>query len=635
VIDAEDEPARPPAIDRALLARLWRFLRPHSGILALGIATIVVGKACEWTAPWLFQKTIDGPLKLREGEIGGAAERSRLVLLALALFGVAVVGAALRYAQTLVLTRLGQATTFDVRRSLFGHLLRLPLSWFDRKPVGELVTRMTGDVENLVEFFSTGAAALVLDSLWVVVLLVTLFTMDARLGGVAAASLPLYAFVAFRFRERARLAYRDTRREIARNAAFVQESIAGVRVTQLSVRQDAMQQRFAALTATLRDAWNVTVHQFSLFFAGVSWLTVFVSATVFAVGTRFILDGSVTPGEWFRFWMYLGFLYEPLQELAERWNVLQSALVSTERVARILDEPREPQGALDPPPEHRLGRIEFEGVSFGYAAGSEPAPEARFVVQELSFRVEPGQTVAFVGATGAGKTTVAALLLALYRRQRGAVRLDGVDVDLLSLKSLRVGIGVVPQDVFLFADTILENVRLFDPAITEEHVRRACETVGAASFVERLPAKYHTPLGERGANLSAGERQLLAFARVLVRDPRILILDEATSSVDTATERRLQQAVTKLLAGRTSLVIAHRLSTIRRADQILVLHHGRLRESGTHAELLRRRGIYARLHELQFGTDSPHAPTDRSTTESPPLAVPADPTAVPPSDLAE
>ena len=610
----EDEPAKPPAIDRALLARLWTFLRPHRSVLALGILILVAERACDWISPWLFQKTIDGPLT--QGVLAASSPttpqepaRQSLLFLACCLLAVGVTKGLLRFAQEMVLTRLGQATTYDVRRSLFGHVLKLPLSWFDRKPVGELVTRVTGDVENLVEFFSTGAAALVLDSLWVLVLIGTLFTIDARLAAVALASLPFFAWISFRFRQRARKAYRETRREIARNAAFIQESIAGARVTQLSVQQSRMQQRFEGLSAQLRDAWHVTVHQFSLFFAGVSWLTLLVSAGVFAVGTRFILEQSLTPGEWFRFWMCLGYLFEPLQELAERWNVLQSALVSTERVGRILEEPPEPEGRLAH--DHR-GAIDFERVEFAYDGG---AP----VVQDLSFKVQPGEMVALVGATGAGKTTVMALLLRLYRRQRGEVRVDGIDLDLLSLRSLRAGVGVVPQDVFLFADTILENVRLFDPAVTEEQVQRACEAVGASAFIERLPRRYATPLGERGANLSAGERQLLAFARVLVRDPKVLILDEATSAVDTATERRLQAAVEKVLAGRTALVIAHRLSTIRRADQILVLHRGQLRESGTHAELLATRGIYARLHELQFG-----APVPGTTGGSGDQALPSD-----------
>ncbi len=596
--DHDDESAPRPGLDRALLLRLLGILRPHRALLFGGGALLVAGRACDWVGPWLIERAIDGPLRgsvdraraLATGFDRSAA--SALGWLAAGYLGVALAGAAVRYLQAVVLTRLGQATTFDVRRSLFRQLLALPLAWLDRKPVGELVTRMTSDIENLVELFSTGAAALLLDPLWIVVVLATLFALDVRLALVAVASLPIFALASYRFREKARNAYRETRRAIARNASFFQESIAGVKVTQLTVQQERMQARAEAGTQELLNAWQLTIHHFALFFAGVDWLALLVRAAVFVYGAKLVseVDSGLTPGTLIRVWICLGFLFEPLRELAERWNVLQSALVSTERLSKILEEPSEPSG--DRPHLHR-GSITFDHVDFAYTTGPQ-------VLHDVTFNVEPGHTVAFVGATGAGKSTLMSLLLRLYQPTAGTIRIDQIPSDLLALRALRSGIGVVPQDVFLFADTVFENVRLFDPAIDEAAVRRACTAIGADGFIGKLPNGYQTPLGERGQNLAAGERQLLAFARVLVRDPQILILDEATSSVDTQTERQLQSAIETLLAGRTALVIAHRLSTIRKADQIVVLHHGRVRESGTHAELLALRGIYSRLHQLHY-----------------------------------
>ncbi len=592
-------------LDRALLARLYPFLRPHRGLLLAGIGILVLGFAADLLGPFLMRQTLDGPVRgileastveadVESVEGSSRSEALRQVLFyTLGFLVVALAGAGLRYLQVTVLTLVGQRVTYDVRRTLFSHLLRLPQSFFDRRPTGELTTRITSDVENLSELFVSGVATVLFDLLRIVGVLVVLVWIHPGLALVILFGIPLYAFLSFRFRARARTAYRETRRTLAASNAFAQESLSGMSVIQLSVQESRMEERFEEKAEDLRQSWMLTVRQYAMFLPLVEFANQLVVATTFGFSAWMMLDGTITEGVFVQYWFYLRLIFDPIQEIADRYNVLQSALSSTERIAALLDETPEPSG--DRVPEGK-GALEFDRVSFSYSDGAQ-------ALHRVSFQIEPGETIAVVGSTGAGKTTLTQLLLSLYRAQAGAVKVNEVPVQDWRLEDLRRGIGVIPQDVFLFADTVLENIRLRDDSVSEDQVVEACKKVGAHEFLSRQPEGYHSRLGERGINLSSGQRQLLAFARILVHAPSILVLDEATSSVDSETEHLLQQAVEQIVRGRTCIVIAHRLSTIRLADRIFVMHHGELRETGTHRELLGKGGLYARLHELQF--DSP------------------------------
>ncbi len=578
--------------DGRMLLAFARFLGPHVGWVILSFAVLCGAFLVDLLAPFVIRATLDGPVAavLREERRFDPGLRSELLLKASLFLLLSFGGAALRYFEVVVFGWVGQRVSFDIRQSLFAHLLRLPMRFFDRHAVGELVVRTTNDVDNLVEFFASGVAAFLFDLLRIVGVLTILFWDEPRIAAIVVLLLPLFAVITFRFRNKAREAYGETRTALARANAFAQESLSGMKVTQLLNQERQMERRFCDLGETLLKAWQRTVGQFALLFSMVDFLSQAILILSFASAAWLIAGAQMSIGQWTQYWFYLHFLLGPIRELAERYNILQSALSSAEKISRILAEPLEEGGAFTAPLK---GAIEFDEVVQSYD-GAPPA------LRSLSLSIQPGETVAVVGATGAGKTTLSSLVLGLYRCQQGSVRIDGIDVKDWSIADLRRGIGVVPQEVFLFATSILENVRLGDPSIPEETVREALSRVGAGDLIARLPNGVHTVLGERGVNLSAGERQLVAFARVLVHQPRILILDEATSSVDTHTEECLQRAVETVLRGRTCIVIAHRLSTVRSADRILVLHKGELREQGTHHELYARNGIYTRLHDLQF-----------------------------------
>jgi ATP-binding cassette subfamily B multidrug efflux pump len=576
-------PEAPPA--GSVLLRLARYVVRHRGLVLGSIGVMLAVAALDLLLPDLARRAIDGPV--RTGDAGG------LLRYGLLLAGAAVAGSAMRYAQQVVTVLTGQRIGRSLRLDAFAHLQRMGLAYFDRNPVGVLVTRVTSDVEAVEEFFASSVAAVFYDLLKLAAIVVWLLWIDVRLALTILLVLPAILVVTAVFTRRSRRDFRRVRAEVAASNAYAQEAISGMRVTRLFFRSDRARGGFEGHAQRLYEAHDATVFNFAFFFPAVEFLQAVATAAAIAVGARALLDGSLTYGAFVQFFLLVNMFFEPLRDLSQNFNTFLQAMVSAERVFRVMDTPEQVPGrpgAVDA--SGISGAVGFEDVRFAYDP-SEP------VLRGVSFQVPAGKTLAVVGATGAGKSSVMALVPRFYDVTGGRVTVDGRDVRDYEPRSLRARIAVVPQDVFLFTGSVLENVRLFDPAISREDVERAMALVRADALLARLPRGLDEEVRERGSNLSLGERQLIAFARALVRDPAILVLDEATSSVDTETEVRLQEALRTLRSGRTTLVVAHRLSTVRDADEILVLHHGEVRERGTHADLLRQDGLYRRLYELQ------------------------------------
>ncbi len=587
-----EEEALGRAYDARLMRRLLRYLNPHIGRVVLAVVLLIGAAGVELVGPWLTMIALDRAIP--QGD-------TRLLLWLSAAFLAALAASfAFQYAQAMITTWLGQSVMLDLRRQIFAKLQRLGLPFFDRNPVGRLMTRVTSDVETLNELFSSGVVTVFGDVFTLLFIVGAMFALDWRLALVTLAVMPLVAGVAIGFRARIREAYRDIRVRLARINAFLQEQISGIAVIQLFGRERDVHDRFGAIDRDYLDAHLRSITYYALFFPLIELLTAVSLALIIAYGGLSILGGTATVGVVAAFLQYARRFFRPIQDLSEKYNMLQGAMASSERIFRLLDaaEPADEASTTLPAPK---GRLEFRNVWFAYTrrGGGADAPWD-WVLRDVSFQAEPGERIAIVGHTGAGKTTLIGLLLRFYEAQRGEILLVGVNIRDVDVASLRERFGLVLQDVFLFSRDVRYNVRLGRDDIDEARVRQVAQRVGADTFIDRLPRGYDQPLGERGASLSVGERQLLSFARALAFDPPVLILDEATSSVDSALEQRIEQAVDTLLRGRTSLVIAHRLSTVQSADRILVLHHGELREQGTHDQLLARGGLYARLHALQF-----------------------------------
>ncbi len=588
--DHHEEEVLGKAYDARLMKRIYAYVLPHKKLVALSILFLVLVSAAQLGQPYLIKRAIDGPI--------ASGDPAGLIGIVLAFALLLIVEFATRFGQMYFLEKTGQNVVHDLRRQVYEHLQSLSSSFFDRNPVGRLVTRTTTDVETLAEIFSSGVVTLLGDGLKVIGIVVILFWMDARLALLTLAVLPLLGLAAFFFGLRIRGAFREVRTRIARINAYLHETLTGMAVVQMFQRERANAVEFEKINRSHRDAELISVRFDSIFSAVIELVgTLSVAAVVWYGGGRVLL-GAATFGTLVAFLEYVQKFFGPVRELGSYYSVMQAAMASSERIFALLDtrpqitSPAEP-AALPAPHEGPVGGIVFDDVRFAYTGGKE-------VLNGLSFTIRPGERVAIVGSTGAGKTTIVRLLIRLYEIDRGAIRIDGTDIRDLDLRVLRRRVGVVLQDHFFFSGTVASNIGLEDPGISRARIEKAARAVQAHGFISELERGYEDHVRERGANFSQGQRQLLSFARALAFDPPILVLDEATASVDSQTEMRLQEALATLIAGRTSLVIAHRLSTIQGSDRILVLHRGIVREQGTHEQLLARDGLYRTLYRLQF-----------------------------------
>ena len=598
----EDEPTG-RAYDHRLMRRLLGFLRPYRLEVAFAGVVVIADALVTLVYPWLTKEAIDHGIRRHDLRFLDRVAVEYLALLA--------IGFGLGYLQNQIMQRVGQRVMMDLRTALFRKLQALPVAYFDRHPIGRIMTRLTGDVDVLNELVTAGVGALFGDLFALIGIVVAMCRLNAELLGVTFSVLPLIVIVTLVFRSRVRASFRDIRVRLARLNAFLNENLSGMSTVQMLNREERNFEQFRGINAEHRDANLRANFYYAVYFPLLELVGAVAVSLIVWYGGRQVMWTGITLGTLVAFIQYTQRFFRPISDLSEKYNILQQAMASAERIFQLLDEPEdagarasatllfEPDAAPAGAAVTRIGAtralapVEFDHVWFAYQ-------DEHWVLEDVSFTIQPGERVALVGATGAGKSTITSLLLRFYEPQRGQIRVGGRPLAEWDLAELRGRLGMVLQDAFLFSGTIAGNLRLGNESLPVEAMHRVAGEVHAHEFIQRLPGGYDAPVHERGATLSAGQRQLLSCARALARNPELLILDEATSSVDPHTERLIQDALHRLLANRTSLVIAHRLSTIQDVDRIVVLHHGRVRESGRHAELLALGGIYARLHELQF-----------------------------------
>ena len=590
------------AYDARLMARILRYLRPYSKLLAISFAFLMLQTVSQLLGPYITKIAIDRYIAQRD--VHG------LDLIALAYLGVVGFGFIVLFVQTYTTEYTGQRAMHDLRVEIFSHLQNQDLGYFDRNAIGRLMTRTINDVETLNELFSTGVVGLLGDVAIVFGIAATMLWLDWKLALVCLAAFPIIVYLSRFYRRRARDVYRESRLILGRLNAGLQENIAGVATIQAFAQEAKMYRRFQEVNLNYRNVLLRSIRYNAVFFPIIELFSALSVGLLLWYGGQRMLSSAIEAGVIVAFIQYIQRMYQPIRDLAEKYNIMQAAMASAERIFALLDNRKTIKNPARPiRPEHFSGEVEFRDVCFSYRP-DEP------VLKNITFRVRSGEKVALVGPTGAGKTSIISLLCRFYDVQQGAILVDGIDIRDWNKQELRRHLGLVLQDVFLFSGDFATNITLGDPHISAERILDAARRAQIAPWIERLPEGYHQEVQERGSTLSQGQRQLLSFARALAFDPKILILDEATSSVDTRTEALIQKALDELLENRTALIIAHRLSTVKNADRIIVVHNGEIWEEGQHTELLARGGLYARLYELQYHSQDRLAPNGEPEEKS-------------------
>ncbi len=574
------------AYDSKLMKRLLGYVKPYKKYVFLAIILNIVVAGLGPVRPYLIKIAIDDSIANKDYH--------GLLVISLLLIASLLFQAVIQYLLTYFTQLMGQKIIYDLRVKVFSHIQKLALKFFDKTPVGRIVTRVTNDIESLNELFSSGIVMIFSDIFIILWIFIFMFLLAWDLSLVTLSVLPILFYGTFLFRRKVRDSYRNVRFHLARLNTYMQEHITGMNIVQIFNKEEDELKEFSRINEDHKDANVKSIFYYAIFFPSVEILSSIAVALIIWYGGGNVLEGTLTVGVLFAFIQYTEMFFRPIRDLSEKYNIMQTAMASSERIFKLLDDDTIIENPEKPVELKEIkGSIEFKNVWFAYNDND-------YVLKDVSFKINPGETVAIVGATGAGKTSIISLLSRFYDIQKGSILVDGIDIRKMSKEELRKCISIVLQDVFLFSGTIKSNINLNNDEISIEEVKKAVKLVGADKFIEKLPNKYEEEVKEKGATLSVGQKQLISFARALVFNPQILILDEATSSVDTETEMLIQKAIEKMLKGRTSIVIAHRLSTIQSADKILVMHKGELRESGTHQELLAQKGIYYKLYQLQY-----------------------------------